>query len=49
MDFGGTTGFREVEEEKDANKLRAGHCLIPQMILIIVNIGPVDTIYTVNP
>lgn len=26
--FGGTTGFGEVEEEKDANKTRAGHYLI---------------------
>lgn len=45
----GATGFGEVEEEKDENKMRAGHCLIPQITLIILNIGPVDTIYTVNP
>lgn len=36
--FGGTIGFREVEEEKDANKMRAEHYLIPQIILIVVTI-----------
>lgn len=47
--FGGTIGFGEVEEEKVANKMRAGHYLIPQIHLNFVNIGSVDTIYTVNP
>lgn len=47
--FGGTIGFGEVEEEKVANKMIAGHYLIPQILLSFANIGPIDTIYTVNP
>lgn len=29
--------------EKDTDKTRAGHYLIRQLILIIMNIGPIDT------
>lgn len=42
---GGTIGFGEVEEEKDAIKARVGDYLIPQILSIIVNIGPIHHTY----
>jgi len=34
--------------EKDTNKTRAGRNLILELLLILMNIGPIDTIHTAN-